>query len=179
VARAKVMSLTEAVRAVVRPGDHLHLAYSQARPICAVTGLVRKFAGTAPGFTVSTDGLVSSQAALVLGSDAGRVPCPGRACHPGICRHHSRLRRPGADCPGCLRPARGHPGLVSVRRARHRPARPAGSLVSDPLFNPRGVAAIGASPKPTNIGGQYASTNNPYNREAEQSYGVPKSRSGE
>ncbi|MGA3256927.1 MAG: hypothetical protein ABSD32_23030 [Mycobacterium sp.] len=51
--------------------------------------------------------------------------------------------------------------------------------MSDPLFNPRGVAAIGASPKPTNIGGQYASTNNPYNREAEQSYGVPKSRSGE
>jgi acyl CoA:acetate/3-ketoacid CoA transferase alpha subunit/acyl CoA:acetate/3-ketoacid CoA transferase beta subunit len=61
----KVTPLGEALRAVVRAGDHVHLAYSQARPICAVTALVRAFAGTAPGFTVSTGGLVSSQAALV------------------------------------------------------------------------------------------------------------------
>ena len=61
----KVMPLGDAVRSLVRPGDHLHLAYSQARPICAVTALVRAFAGADPGFTVSTGGLVSSQAALV------------------------------------------------------------------------------------------------------------------
>lgn len=62
---AKVMAFEDAVDALVAPGDHIHLAYSQARPICAVTGLVRRFAGTDPRFTVSTGGLVSSQAALV------------------------------------------------------------------------------------------------------------------
>lgn len=62
---SKVVPLDEALRDLVRPGDHLHLAYAQARPICATTALVREFAGTRPGFTVSTGGLVSSQASLV------------------------------------------------------------------------------------------------------------------
>jgi acyl CoA:acetate/3-ketoacid CoA transferase alpha subunit/acyl CoA:acetate/3-ketoacid CoA transferase beta subunit len=61
----KVMAFEDALDTLVSPGDHIHLAYSQARPICAVTGLVRRFAGTDPAFTISTGGLVSSQAALV------------------------------------------------------------------------------------------------------------------
>jgi acyl CoA:acetate/3-ketoacid CoA transferase alpha subunit/acyl CoA:acetate/3-ketoacid CoA transferase beta subunit len=65
VARSKVVQLEHALDSLVAPGDHIHLAYTQARPICAVTGLVRRFAGTRPAFTISTGGLVSSQAALV------------------------------------------------------------------------------------------------------------------
>jgi acyl CoA:acetate/3-ketoacid CoA transferase alpha subunit/acyl CoA:acetate/3-ketoacid CoA transferase beta subunit len=65
VAGSKVMEFEHALDSLVAPGDHIHLAYSQARPICAVTGLVRRFAGTDPAFTISTGGLVSSQAALV------------------------------------------------------------------------------------------------------------------
>ncbi|GAA1868850.1 3-oxoacid CoA-transferase [Pseudonocardia ailaonensis] len=69
------MSLGEAVR-LVEPGDHVHLAYSEARPNAAVSALVRRFAGLGgheAGLTVSTGGLVSSQASLVSEGTAKRI----------------------------------------------------------------------------------------------------------
>jgi acyl CoA:acetate/3-ketoacid CoA transferase alpha subunit/acyl CoA:acetate/3-ketoacid CoA transferase beta subunit len=65
----KVVSVDEAMRALVRPGDHVHLAYSEARPNAAVSALVRRFTKQPQSeptrLTVSSGGLVSSQAALV------------------------------------------------------------------------------------------------------------------
>jgi acyl CoA:acetate/3-ketoacid CoA transferase alpha subunit/acyl CoA:acetate/3-ketoacid CoA transferase beta subunit len=62
---AKVMDIDEAVATLVRPGDVLHIAYSDARPMAAMMALVRVFAGTDPGFSLVTSGLVSVQHALV------------------------------------------------------------------------------------------------------------------
>jgi acyl CoA:acetate/3-ketoacid CoA transferase alpha subunit len=61
----KVMSLSEAVRTLVRPGTALHLAYSDARPNAALMEVVRQLDGTDPGLVISTAGLVSVQHALV------------------------------------------------------------------------------------------------------------------
>jgi acyl CoA:acetate/3-ketoacid CoA transferase alpha subunit/acyl CoA:acetate/3-ketoacid CoA transferase beta subunit len=62
---SKVMSLAAAMHDHVRPGDHVHLAYSEARPNGAVLALAKRFKGTAPGLTISSGGLVSSQSCLV------------------------------------------------------------------------------------------------------------------
>lgn len=62
---SKVVSLQDAIRTWVRPGDAVHLAYSDARPNAAVMEMVRRFDGTNPELTLSTSGLVSVQHALV------------------------------------------------------------------------------------------------------------------
>jgi acyl CoA:acetate/3-ketoacid CoA transferase alpha subunit/acyl CoA:acetate/3-ketoacid CoA transferase beta subunit len=58
-------SPAEAVREFVRPGMSLHLAYAGGRPNALVRAIVREFAGTAPRFTVSAQGFVNTQHALV------------------------------------------------------------------------------------------------------------------
>ena len=61
----KVMGLDEAICKHVVPGMTLHFAYSEGRPMATSNALVRSFAGTEPGFTVISAGLVSNQAALI------------------------------------------------------------------------------------------------------------------
>jgi len=63
--QSKVMCLSDAVEALVKPRDIIHIAYSDARPNAAVQQLVRGFAGKDPHFTVVSAGLVSIQHALV------------------------------------------------------------------------------------------------------------------
>jgi acyl CoA:acetate/3-ketoacid CoA transferase alpha subunit len=63
--RGKVMSLTEAVRRFIAPGASLHLAYGGGRPNATVAEIVRQFRGSRPGFTVSAQGFVNTQHALV------------------------------------------------------------------------------------------------------------------
>jgi acyl CoA:acetate/3-ketoacid CoA transferase alpha subunit/acyl CoA:acetate/3-ketoacid CoA transferase beta subunit len=60
-----ICSPAEAVREFVRPGMSLHLAYTGGRPNALVRAIVREFAGTAPRFTVSAQGFVNTQHALV------------------------------------------------------------------------------------------------------------------
>ncbi len=61
----KLMDLAEAVRRFVHPGATIHLGYGGARPNAAVAEIVRQFAGSDPGFTVSAHGFVSTQHALL------------------------------------------------------------------------------------------------------------------
>ncbi len=61
----KVMELDAAIRKHVTPGMTLHFSYSEGRPMATSNALVRSFAGTKPGFTVISAGLVSNQAALI------------------------------------------------------------------------------------------------------------------
>jgi acyl CoA:acetate/3-ketoacid CoA transferase alpha subunit/acyl CoA:acetate/3-ketoacid CoA transferase beta subunit len=63
--RSKVMTLADAIAMFVKPRDVVHIAYSDARPNAAIRQLARSFAGTSPGFTVVSAGLVSIQHALV------------------------------------------------------------------------------------------------------------------
>ena len=58
------MSLFEAVEKFVRPGMHLHLGHSYARPCAASRELARQFHGKAPGFTISTLGFTGDLMAL-------------------------------------------------------------------------------------------------------------------
>jgi acyl CoA:acetate/3-ketoacid CoA transferase alpha subunit/acyl CoA:acetate/3-ketoacid CoA transferase beta subunit len=62
---SKVMDLRTAVRSHVKPGDVLHIGYSDARPNAAIMETVRAFAGAEPRFTVVSAGLVSAQHSLV------------------------------------------------------------------------------------------------------------------
>jgi acyl CoA:acetate/3-ketoacid CoA transferase alpha subunit/acyl CoA:acetate/3-ketoacid CoA transferase beta subunit len=62
---SKLMKLDDAIRAYVEPGMTIHLAYSEGRPMASCNALVRVFAGTAPGFTIVSAGLVANQAAMV------------------------------------------------------------------------------------------------------------------
>jgi acyl CoA:acetate/3-ketoacid CoA transferase alpha subunit/acyl CoA:acetate/3-ketoacid CoA transferase beta subunit len=62
---SKVMNLGAAIRAFVKPGATIHVAYSDARPNAALMELARCFAGTDPGFTLVTAGMVNLQHALV------------------------------------------------------------------------------------------------------------------
>jgi acyl CoA:acetate/3-ketoacid CoA transferase alpha subunit/acyl CoA:acetate/3-ketoacid CoA transferase beta subunit len=62
---AKVMPLADAVRTLVRPGQHLHLAYNDARPNAAVVEIARQFRGTTPRFTLSSAGISSTQNILI------------------------------------------------------------------------------------------------------------------
>jgi acyl CoA:acetate/3-ketoacid CoA transferase alpha subunit/acyl CoA:acetate/3-ketoacid CoA transferase beta subunit len=69
VAESKIVSLDEAMHRNVRAGDHIHLAYSEARPNAAVLALARRFLNNPDDgpadLTLSSGGLVSSQAALI------------------------------------------------------------------------------------------------------------------
>jgi acyl CoA:acetate/3-ketoacid CoA transferase alpha subunit len=62
---SKVTELAEAVRSFVRPGDTLHVGYSDARPNALLLEVARAFAGSDPGFTIVTAGLVNIQHSLV------------------------------------------------------------------------------------------------------------------
>lgn len=62
---SKVMDLGEAMATYVRPRDVVHIAYSDARPNAAIRQLAKTFAGTSPGFTLVSAGLVNIQHALV------------------------------------------------------------------------------------------------------------------
>lgn len=62
---SKVMLLSDAIASNVRAGDHIHVAYNEARPNGVILQLVRQFAGSDPSFTLSTGGLTSSQGSLV------------------------------------------------------------------------------------------------------------------
>jgi len=62
---SKVCDLSTAIETLVRPGDTIHVAYSDARPNAALVQLARTFAGTRPDFTLVTAGLVSVQHALI------------------------------------------------------------------------------------------------------------------
>ncbi|AJE85059.1 glutaconate CoA-transferase-like protein [Streptomyces albus] len=62
----------ELVRALVRPGDHLHLAATPARPNALGYALARVF-GTGGHFTVSTTGYHSSAHALTLAGAVDKV----------------------------------------------------------------------------------------------------------
>jgi acyl CoA:acetate/3-ketoacid CoA transferase alpha subunit/acyl CoA:acetate/3-ketoacid CoA transferase beta subunit len=61
---SKVVALEDALRTHVRPGMMLHFAYNQARAMALSNALVRVFAGTNPGFTIVSAGLVANQTAL-------------------------------------------------------------------------------------------------------------------
>jgi acyl CoA:acetate/3-ketoacid CoA transferase alpha subunit/acyl CoA:acetate/3-ketoacid CoA transferase beta subunit len=62
---SKVTSLAYALRMWVEPGDHVHLAYNEARPNAMVLGLARRFQDMRPNLTLSTGGLVSAQAVVI------------------------------------------------------------------------------------------------------------------
>lgn len=62
---SKLTPLSEAIRTHVHAGDHIHVAYSDARPNAALLQIARTFAGTDPKFTLSTAGMVGTQHALV------------------------------------------------------------------------------------------------------------------
>ena len=61
----KLMSVAEAVERYTRPGMALHLGYGGGRPNAIVAEIVRRYAGTTPGFTVSAHGFVNTQHALI------------------------------------------------------------------------------------------------------------------
>jgi len=61
----KVMPLARAVEELVEPGMSLHFAYGGGRPNAAVAEIVRRFAGSDAGFTVSAQGFVNTQHALL------------------------------------------------------------------------------------------------------------------
>lgn len=63
----KVMPLADAVERFVRPGMHLHLGHSYARPCAAAHEIARRFWGKDPGFTISTLGFTGDLACLFAG----------------------------------------------------------------------------------------------------------------
>lgn len=69
----KVQPLEQALRQHVQPGMTLHFAYSEGRPVAIGHALVRCFAGTSPGFTITSAGLVGVQAALLTEGLVRRV----------------------------------------------------------------------------------------------------------
>lgn len=62
---SKLMSIADAVRRFIRPGQTLHLSYGGGRPNAAVAQIIRQYQGSSPGFTVSAQGFVSTQHALL------------------------------------------------------------------------------------------------------------------
>lgn len=71
--RDKVMSLSDAVRRFIRPGQALHLSYGGGRPNAAVAEIIRQYRGQSPNFTVSAHGFVSTQHALLAEGLVGRL----------------------------------------------------------------------------------------------------------
>ena len=63
----KVMPLTEAVERFIRPGMHVHIGHSLARPCAAAREIARQFWGKNPQFTMSTLGFTGDLAALFFG----------------------------------------------------------------------------------------------------------------
>lgn len=63
----KVMTLAEAMKKFVRPGMHLHVSHTYARPCAAYRELVRQYWGKDPGFTISTLGFTGDMVALFAG----------------------------------------------------------------------------------------------------------------
>lgn len=63
----KVMPLGEAVERFVRPGMHLHIGHSFARPCAVVHELARKFWGKDPGFVMSTLGFTGDLVSMFCG----------------------------------------------------------------------------------------------------------------
>lgn len=61
----KVMTVSEAIEAFVRPGMSIHYAYAQARPNALLMEVARRFAETRPKFTLVVPSLVGVQSALV------------------------------------------------------------------------------------------------------------------
>ena len=64
-ARSKVLSIEDAIRLHIRPGDAIHLSFGDARPNFAIREIVKQFRGTEPRFTVMGSGLLSAQQALL------------------------------------------------------------------------------------------------------------------
>jgi len=69
----KVMSLEEAVRKFVKPGMHIHIGHSYARPTAACREIVRQFWGSNPEFTISTLGFTGDMVAFFAGDLAKRT----------------------------------------------------------------------------------------------------------
>lgn len=63
----KLMPLREAIERFVRPGMHLHIGHSYARPCAAYQELARMFWGRDPGFTVSTLGFTGDMNSMFCG----------------------------------------------------------------------------------------------------------------
>ena len=61
-----VRPLPDAIADAVRPGMALHFALGQARPNAAIRVLMRQFAGTRPGFSLSATGFGGPQLGLFL-----------------------------------------------------------------------------------------------------------------
>lgn len=62
---SKRTRLADAIARYVEPGSTVHVAYSDARPNAALLQVARHFAGSDPGLTIVTSGLVSTQHSLV------------------------------------------------------------------------------------------------------------------
>lgn len=62
---SKVMPLAQAIESFVKPSDVIHIGYSDARPNAAIRQVAHSFAGTSPGFTIVSAGLVNIQHALI------------------------------------------------------------------------------------------------------------------
>lgn len=62
---SKVMPLEASLKKHVEPGMMLHFGYSEGRPMAISNALVRVFAGTNPGFTIVSSGMVANQGSLV------------------------------------------------------------------------------------------------------------------
>jgi acyl CoA:acetate/3-ketoacid CoA transferase alpha subunit/acyl CoA:acetate/3-ketoacid CoA transferase beta subunit len=72
-AGSKVMSLREAVDTIVRPGDAIHLGMTHARFSAGFYELVRRFAGTNPGFDLLAVQMTTPLAPLVHASLAKKI----------------------------------------------------------------------------------------------------------
>jgi acyl CoA:acetate/3-ketoacid CoA transferase alpha subunit/acyl CoA:acetate/3-ketoacid CoA transferase beta subunit len=69
----KVMDLGEAVRELVRPGMHLHIAQAYLRPSAAIYEICRQSWGTDPAFTISALGLIANMVLFVHGNLARKL----------------------------------------------------------------------------------------------------------
>jgi acyl CoA:acetate/3-ketoacid CoA transferase alpha subunit len=63
----KVMPLSEAVERFIRPGMHIHIGHSLARPCAATHEIARRFWRKDPRFTMSTLGFTGDLVALFFG----------------------------------------------------------------------------------------------------------------
>lgn len=70
---SKLTSLADAIRRHVEPSMALHLCWSDARPNAALLEIVRQFAGTKPGFTLSSVGIANSQVAIIAAGLVSRL----------------------------------------------------------------------------------------------------------
>ncbi|HVE92270.1 MAG TPA: CoA-transferase [Actinomycetota bacterium] len=71
----KVATLASAVKDHVRPGDHIHFTSGLSRPQASCMQLLRTFAGTSPGFTLSCMSLAGPYVLLVSEGLVADVIC--------------------------------------------------------------------------------------------------------